>query len=71
MSEPTMTFEGFILLLQRAGLTLSRQDAGALFDEIATSCGIVEGMAARIEARLTAECEPAHIFHREAADVAR
>jgi hypothetical protein len=65
-----MTFDEFTLVLQRAGLTLSRQDAGALFDEIAVSCGIVAGMAARIKARLAADCEPAHIFHREAGDVA-
>jgi hypothetical protein len=65
-----MTFDEFTFILQRAGLTLSPQDARTLFDEIAVSCGIVEGMAARIKARLPVGCEPAHIFHREAGDVA-
>jgi hypothetical protein len=61
--QPTiMTLEEFRLRARRAGLELDAAEIDTLFREIAASCALMNDMAERVKARLSAASEPAHLF---------
>lgn len=62
MDGTTMTLEEFTLLARHAALELSTAELHELFDEIGRSCALMNEMADRVKARLSAASEPAHVF---------
>ena len=58
----TMSLQEFALRARRAGLELDDETIAMLFEEIAASCALMDGMAERVKARLAPASEPAHLF---------